>query len=454
MSDVPAMVLMAFDEASYRMRARPGAPGNGEKPGAGSTGVDGRRHASGAVAAVALLLGLLVAGCAAPSARPSTAPSSLAETSPAPATVDPAAASNATVSATSTTARTTAVRATSKPPPAWAAGTWKEGACKASSVQDPGHPDLAVLTMANGTRLTVLTWDGSSYRNASQEEGVRFLALSGSSIVTAEESEGRWTLSRRGRDLTPFALRNVAPVGALTTSGSSVYVVSKWNLTVLDGSLRESGRVPMEPPYPYSRLAKGLDGIDVHGGVAYVLDEAIPFWVFKASVQNPRAMNVLARLDLSVPNGGHFGQWLDAANGTWYIGARYVDGGIAGQTAFRVFANGTRGLSVPLASTPYGTVASTRPSEGYSVVPGAFLLPSWSILSRDGQADLARLSFHNGTPQRSCATPVWPGAQALHAASKSIAVAGGGHIGLFDTRGREVHRQPWPGNVAEVRVLP
>lgn len=435
------------------MRGDPGGPGNGEKPSAGSMGVDGCRHRLGAVAAVALLLALLMAGCAASSRSTSSASTAAASGSEDP--VGTVSSSNTTTASRSTTAATTTARTTAKPPPpAWSAGAWKEGTCKLASVQAPGHPDLAVLTADNGTRLTVLTWEGASYRNASHEEGVRFLTLAGPSIITAEESEGKWTLSKRGRDLTAFALRNVPPVGALTASGASIYAVSKWNLTVLDGNLRESGRVPMEPPYPYSRLAKGLDGIDVHGGIAYVLDEAIPFWVFKASVQNPRAMNVIARLDLFVPNGGHFGQWLDAVNGTWYIGARYVDGGVAGQTAFRVFANGTRGLSVPLASIPYGTVASTRPSEGYAVVPGSFLLPSWSLLSRGGEAELARLSFHNGTPQRSCATPAWPGAQAVHASSKAIAVAGGGHIGLFDTRGREVHRQPWAGNVVQVRVLP
>jgi hypothetical protein len=416
-------------------------------------GVDGRgRHALGAVAAVALVLGLLLAGCAAPTARPTTAPSS----TPPPAGTEETLGSLTSANTTTTPkpATTTSRATTAKPPPAWTPGPWKEGVCKTSAVQAPGHPDLAVLTVGNGTRLTVLTWDGSAYRNASHEDGVRFLAASGSAIVTAEESEGRWTVSKRSRDLTPFALRNVVPVGAITASGSYVYVVSKWNLTVLDSGLRETGRLPMEPPYPYARLAKSLDGIDVHGGVAYVLDEAIPFWVFKAGVQNPRAMHLMARLDLSVPNGGHFGQWLDAANGTWYIGARYVDGGIAGQTAFRVFANGTRGLPVPLAAAPYGEAAAGKPPQGYMVVPGSFLLPSWSVLSREGQTDLARISFHNGTPQRSCAAPIWPGAQAVHASTKAIAVAGGGHIGLFDTRGREVHRQAWVGNVLEVRVLP
>lgn len=279
---------------------------------------------------------------------------------------------------------------------------WVDGGCLAGPATDlqAPLPDLVSLEW-NGT-LTRLSWtDLGVTVEASAATQARFVTVLGATVVTAEVSAGSWRLVARDATLAQRASAEVLPVTAMAAHGTTLMVVTRWNLTAYDGQLRELGRVDLQAAAG-GRLAKAVHAIRVHDGHAYLLDDnEAPFYAFRVDVRRPEAMQVL----LTIPFSGSQApvlQWLDPAAGTWYVEETRLELGRYQRVALGVaLGNGTRGAAVPLQASQFGVAGGNESGAGHAIYASTFTLPAWTI-GGPGHV-LSRLALRDGAVERSCA---------------------------------------------------
>lgn len=270
------------------------------------------------------------------------------------------------------------------------------------------NPEILALD-AKGN-LTRFAWRlGSLAAAATAGPGITHATVVGTDVVSAEKGDGNtWRLVARRNDLSVKTQVSVPEVTALASSGATVYVATRWNLTAYDAGLRELGRVALVAPHGQS-MYKEVDDIRLADGHAYLLDDVVmPFWVFRVDVRDPAAMRQLLVHDMPSSSTPTL-QWLNTTSSTWYVERNFYGMGGGGRSVVPIsLADGAAGKSITVQGSSYPFMPddpSPRREYGYSVTDSTFTLPAWAITGR-GNLSISLVDVQGTNLHRSCMTPV------------------------------------------------